>query len=119
MFKFTSEGGPLRCSFCGKAQRQVSKLIAGPGVYICDECVVLCLTIIQEEGPAGPTFRFAARRPDGTVQRVEVPGVQWQDGRFSALRQCRGCGGWMAGVGWTDCPHCGAAVLPPPRTADS
>ena len=39
----------IRCSFCGKAQDQVKKLIAGPGVYICDECVELCSEIIEEE----------------------------------------------------------------------
>src|SRR5215207_7007441 len=39
----------LQCSFCGKSQRQVRKLIAGPGVYICDECIDLCNEIIDEE----------------------------------------------------------------------
>ena len=39
----------LQCSFCGKSQRQVRKLIAGPGVYICDECIDLCNEIIEEE----------------------------------------------------------------------
>ncbi len=50
MFKFTDDGkGPLKCSFCGKHQEQVRKLIAGPGVYICDECVDLCNDIIEED----------------------------------------------------------------------
>ena len=39
----------LKCSFCGKTQKQVKKLIAGPGVYICDECIELCNEIIIEE----------------------------------------------------------------------
>jgi len=39
----------LKCSFCGKSQKQVKKLIAGPGIYICDECVELCNEIIDEE----------------------------------------------------------------------
>ncbi|MBD0346659.1 MAG: ATP-dependent Clp protease ATP-binding subunit ClpX, partial [Coleofasciculus sp. Co-bin14] len=39
----------LRCSFCGKSSEQVRKLIAGPGVYICDECVELCNEILDEE----------------------------------------------------------------------
>ena len=39
----------LKCSFCGKTQDQVKRLIAGPGVYICDECIDLCSDIIQEE----------------------------------------------------------------------
>ena len=42
-------GRDLRCSFCGKSQREVRKLIAGPSVYICDECVELCNDIITEE----------------------------------------------------------------------
>lgn len=41
--------GSLRCSFCGKGQKEVKKLIAGPGVYICDECIELCNDIIDEE----------------------------------------------------------------------
>lgn len=44
-----SSKGPLRCSFCGKSQDEVKKLIAGPGVYICDECIDLCNEIIIEE----------------------------------------------------------------------
>ena len=40
----------LRCSFCGKGQKEVNKLIAGPKVYICGECVVLCVAILREEG---------------------------------------------------------------------
>ncbi len=41
--------GSLRCSFCGKAKSEVAKLIAGPGVYICNECVGLCSEIIEKE----------------------------------------------------------------------
>lgn len=44
-----SGNGTLRCSFCGKGQKEVKKLIAGPGVYICDECIDLCNDIIDEE----------------------------------------------------------------------
>ena len=40
---------PLYCSFCGKSQHEVKKLIAGPTVFICDECVELCMDIIREE----------------------------------------------------------------------
>ena len=55
MFKYTDDKSQLKCSFCGKAQEQVKKLIAGPGVYICDECIELCNEIIDEEtgGPSG------------------------------------------------------------------
>ena len=48
----------LLCSFCGKSQRQVKKLIAGPGVYICDECIDLCNEIIDEELTAPTTLDF-------------------------------------------------------------
>jgi ATP-dependent Clp protease ATP-binding subunit ClpX len=41
----------LACSFCGKRRRQVNKLVAGPGVYICNECVDLCVEIIAQERP--------------------------------------------------------------------
>ncbi len=49
MAKFSDSNEQLKCSFCGKSQRQVRKLIAGPGVYICDECIDLCNEIIDEE----------------------------------------------------------------------
>ncbi len=49
MAKFSEGGELLKCSFCGKSQKQVKKLIAGPGVYICDECIELCNEIIEEE----------------------------------------------------------------------
>ena len=49
MAKFGDGGELVKCSFCGKSQKQVKKLIAGPGVYICDECIELCNDIIEEE----------------------------------------------------------------------
>jgi len=49
VFKFNDEKGQLKCSFCGKTQDQVRKLVAGPGVYICDECIELCTEIVEEE----------------------------------------------------------------------
>lgn len=49
MLKFGDEKGQIKCSFCGKTQDQVRKLVAGPGVYICDECIELCNEIIEEE----------------------------------------------------------------------
>ncbi len=49
MAKFSDADALLKCSFCGKSQKQVKKLIAGPGVYICDECIELCNEIIEEE----------------------------------------------------------------------
>src|SRR5678816_3372894 len=56
------EGEGLKCSFCNKSQRDVRKLIAGPTVYICDECVDICLDIIAEE-----------REQEDTDGRVRLP----------------------------------------------
>ena len=49
MAKFGDTAELVKCSFCAKSQKQVKKLIAGPGVYICDECIDLCNEIIDEE----------------------------------------------------------------------
>jgi len=56
MARPTDSSEQLLCSFCGKSQRQVKKLIAGPGVYICDECIDLCNEIIDEELAAPSSF---------------------------------------------------------------
>ena len=53
----------LKCSFCGKSQKQVRKLIAGPGVYICDECIELCNEIIEEELLAAPSSENSEQLP--------------------------------------------------------
>ena len=55
----------LKCSFCGKSQKQVKKLIAGPGVYICDECIDLCNEIIEEE--------FAETSDSGLLDELPKP----------------------------------------------
>ena len=49
MFKFNEDEENLKCSFCGKDQDQVKKLVAGSGVYICNECIELCSEIVEEE----------------------------------------------------------------------
>ena len=56
MARIGDGGDLLKCSFCGKSQKQVKKLIAGPGVYICDECIDLCNEIIDEELTAPTTL---------------------------------------------------------------
>jgi ATP-dependent Clp protease ATP-binding subunit ClpX len=63
----------LKCSFCGKSQEQVRKLIAGPGVYICDECVELCNEILDEEllDPNGPSGH-PPTKPDPQRKKREV-----------------------------------------------
>jgi ClpX C4-type zinc finger len=59
----------LHCSFCGKHQDHVAKLIAGPGVYICDECVDLCQQIIAEE-LSKEEVRQRIERPGGEVPNI-------------------------------------------------
>ena len=54
MARMQESADVLKCSFCGKSQKQVRKLIAGPGVYICDECIDLCNEIIEEEFDNSP-----------------------------------------------------------------
>lgn len=65
----------LKCSFCGKSQEQVRKLIAGPGVYICDECVELCNEILDEEllDPNGPVAHPPAKSEPPRKKRESVP----------------------------------------------
>ena len=58
MAKFGDGGELVKCSFCGKSQKQVKKLIAGPGVYICDECIELCNDILEEELADSSEVRF-------------------------------------------------------------
>jgi ATP-dependent Clp protease ATP-binding subunit ClpX len=58
MARLGDGGELLKCSFCGKSQKQVKKLIAGPGVYICDECIDLCNEIIEEEFSATEEISF-------------------------------------------------------------
>ncbi|MBS3873723.1 MAG: ATP-dependent Clp protease ATP-binding subunit ClpX [Firmicutes bacterium] len=73
----------VKCSFCGKAQEQVKKLIAGPGVYICDECVELCMEIVEEESQQGQ---------DVELKEVPKPHIikefldQWVIGQEDAKR---------------------------------
>jgi ATP-dependent Clp protease ATP-binding subunit ClpX len=58
MARLGDGGELLKCSFCGKSQKQVKKLIAGPGVYICDECIDLCNEIIEEEFSSSEEVSF-------------------------------------------------------------
>jgi ClpX C4-type zinc finger protein/glyoxalase superfamily protein len=64
---------PLHCSFCSKSQHDVRKLIAGPGVYICDKCVGVCLDAIREEGKFDKVF--APLKPDEGSGDLSRPGA--------------------------------------------
>ena len=70
MPNFEDEKELIRCSFCGKTQDQVEKLIAGPGVCICDECIELCLGIIEEEGSSR---RKSSKKKEATVKTLPKP----------------------------------------------
>jgi ATP-dependent Clp protease ATP-binding subunit ClpX len=58
--QYINEKEPLQCSFCGKTQEQVKKLVAGPGVYICEECIALCNEIVAEELQSNQDFNSQA-----------------------------------------------------------
>ncbi|MBS3985114.1 MAG: ATP-dependent Clp protease ATP-binding subunit ClpX [Selenomonadales bacterium] len=82
MAKF-DERNSVKCSFCGKTQEQVKKLIAGPGVYICDECVELCMEIVEEE---------SHHEQEGELKEIPKPAEiktfldQWVIGQDDAKR---------------------------------
>ncbi len=78
--KRNEEGTNLACSFCGKSQKEVKKLIAGPTVYICDECIDLCNDIIAEEaGREGETLQSSVPKPKEINQILDhyVIGQGW------------------------------------------
>jgi ATP-dependent Clp protease ATP-binding subunit ClpX len=81
----TDSNEQLLCSFCGKSQRQVKKLIAGPGVYICDECIDLCNEIIDEELTAPPTFELESLPKPKEIYSVLNEYVVGQEGAKRAL----------------------------------
>jgi ATP-dependent Clp protease ATP-binding subunit ClpX len=81
----TESNEQLLCSFCGKSQRQVKKLIAGPGVYICDECIDLCNEIIDEELTAPPSFELENLPKPKEIYEVLNEYVVGQDGAKRAL----------------------------------
>ncbi|HXV05171.1 MAG TPA: ClpX C4-type zinc finger protein, partial [Solirubrobacterales bacterium] len=82
----TDSNEQLLCSFCGKSQRQVKKLIAGPGVYICDECIDLCNEIIDEElTPASGTVELENLPKPREIHEVLQEYVVGQEAAKKAL----------------------------------
>ena len=72
--KKRDDNANLSCSFCGKSQKEVKKLIAGPTVYICDECIELCNDIIAEEYGQDEAGEAPARR---ATSAGKPHGIQW------------------------------------------
>jgi ATP-dependent Clp protease ATP-binding subunit ClpX len=81
----TDSNEQLLCSFCVKSQRQVKKLIAGPGVYICDECIDLCNEIIDEELTVPPSFELESLPKPREIYDVLNEYVVGQEGAKRAL----------------------------------
>ena len=89
MARIGESGDLLKCSFCGKSQKEVKKLIAGPAVYICDECIQLCGEIIEEENektggvlePAGYEYT------SGTAPKYQIYDYALEDEHIDFLYQ--------------------------------
>ena len=80
MFKFNDDKGQLKCSFCGKAQDQVRKLVAGPGVFICDTCVALCNEVLSLDAGSSPksgTPRWEATTRAPSARRASAHRGSW------------------------------------------
>ncbi|HWI65695.1 MAG TPA: ClpX C4-type zinc finger protein [Symbiobacteriaceae bacterium] len=101
----------ITCSFCGKNENQVWRLVAGPGVYICGDCLEVSMQILNASGPNTASLRVVSRQPDGTVQRSDHGPVGDMNPKNRWLRQCSGCGAWNVGAGVTACLDCGTDLL--------
>ena len=66
----------IRCSFCGKTQNAVEKLIAGPGVYICDECIKVCTNIIENDLYEDSEITYENEAPTDLPKPEEIKDVQ-------------------------------------------
>src|SRR5690606_11036269 len=85
MARIGDGGDLLKCSFCGKSQKQVKKLIAGPGVYICDECIDLCNEIIEEELAEGAEVSLGELPKPAEIYEFLNTYVVGQDGAKKSL----------------------------------
>ena len=75
MANTTQKGGkdkPLICSFCGKSQDDVERMIIGPGVNICNECIELCSSLLDEEAPAAPKQRRGQKQPSPSEEGINI-----------------------------------------------
>ena len=77
----------LYCSFCGKSQHEVKKLIAGPSVFICDECIDLCNDILQNEGGAPREVRTGAPLAGEPARAKSSTAIHARSGKVSATQR--------------------------------
>ncbi len=84
----TAESNRLKCSFCGKTQEKVKKLISGPGVYICDECVDLCNEILEEEvfEVDGKTGARSGSPPPVRIDERDLPELTVWSSKLSKIK---------------------------------
>ena len=87
----------LYCSFCGKSQHEVRKLIAGPSVFICDECIELCNDIIREEGAAAESARTDRNKLPTPHEKHRSPAPAHEGVRDAAARPAREAGAPVRG----------------------
>jgi hypothetical protein len=82
-----------RCSFCAKLHTAVAKLIAGPGLYICDGCVGLCVDILAEESPAAPPSlpEWASLSNDELLKRIRSPHLRRPRSNQGCAIACTNC----------------------------
>jgi ATP-dependent protease Clp ATPase subunit len=73
-----------RCSFCGKAQTEIKTLVSGPGVFICDECVDLCRSIIDKE-PKSKTHNTPSLLPDNASTEILLKTLSGYNGAFESV----------------------------------
>jgi hypothetical protein len=82
----------LECSFCGKNPKEVKKLIAGPGTYICDECVGLCNDIIEEEVAKQRSEAPPQSNPDSVLARLSIIALNLHEITVILGRRCASAG---------------------------
>lgn len=123
MAKFGESSDLVRCSFCGKTQKEVAKLIAGPGCYICNECIALCNDILEEElgdTPAGGEVGGTGPLGDDDRRRLR----EARGALYARLGRAPTVSELAAELGWTDARvtraarHTWFATAPAPRGDD-
>jgi hypothetical protein len=113
--------GEASCSFCGLSQREAKKLLAGPTVYICEECIGLCVDILAEDRPEAPTIERELAR----LRKEKIEALTKSARRLAALdaieREIASCRKETAapGIGCKPCAACGGTGHKDARHSDA